>query len=155
MKDYVKKLYIVFCILLSLFLLCSCKAAEETKVGIAMDTIVSISIYDGNCDKKAVIDECFNMIEKYDDMLSAYKTDSEIYAINIAAGEYVEVSDETIDLIKTGIDYSKLSGGVFDITGGALIDLWNITGDNAENEIPTDVAINTANVIFPVAVIVW
>ena len=109
-----------------------------------MDTIVSISIYDGNCDKKAVIDECFNMIEKYDDMFSAYKTDSEIYAINIAAGEYVEISDETIDLIKTGIDYSKLSGGVFDITGGALIDLWNITGDNAENEIPTDVAINTA-----------
>lgn len=137
----VKKLYTLICILLIIPILYGCKSTEETKVGMAMDTIVSITIYDGVCDKKAVIDQCFNMITRYDDMFSAYKNASDIYAINASNGKAINVSDETIDLLNKGIEYSKLSGGIFDITGGALIDLWHINGDASENEIPSDEAI--------------
>ena len=61
----------------------------------------------------------------------AYVSSSEISRINQNAGlSYIQVSEETFDFLKTAKEYCKRSQGLFDITIGPLVDLWDITGEN-------------------------
>ena len=95
-----------------------------SRSGFYFDTIITITLY-GTEDER-YIDHCFALAKKYEDMFSVTVSDSEISRINAHAGAYVTVSDETIALLQKGIEYGRLSGGKFDITLGALSELWNI-----------------------------
>ena len=55
----------------------------------------------------------------------------------------MEVSDETISLLKKAISYSELSDGAFDISIGALSSLWNFK-DHQDNHLPAQKDIDTA-----------
>ena len=46
-------------------------------------------------------------------------------SVNAAGGKAVEVSDATIEVLRKGIEYGRLSNGAFDITIGKATDLWN------------------------------
>ena len=52
------------------------------------------------------------------------------------------MSAETLDVIRTGLLMAELSGGKFDITVGALTDLWKFTSDNPS--VPEDQEIRKA-----------
>lgn len=108
---------------------CELKPKAQQKVskqGFYFDTIIQITLY-GTTDEK-YIDDCFDMAKKYEDMLSNTVSYSEVSKINDAAGkEYVTVSDDTLELIKKGIEYGDTSDGRFDITIGKLSDLWNFS----------------------------
>ena len=67
---------------------------------------------------------------------------SEISRINAANGAPVKVSNETLELLHTGIYYGQLSNGCFDITIAPLTSLWNF--DKQSQKIPSDVDIETA-----------
>jgi len=54
----------------------------------------------------------------------------------------VSVSKDTIDMIEKSIYFSEISNGLFDISIGALVDLWNINSDNPR--IPQQHEINAA-----------
>ena len=116
---------------------------KVSKQGFYFDTIIQITLY-GTTDEK-YIDGCFDMAKKYEDMLSNTVTDSEVSRINAAAGkEYVTVSDDTLGLIKKGIEYGDTSDGRFDITIGKLSDLWNFSEiaentDSKDNEVDSSV----------------
>ena len=45
------------------------------------------------------------------------------------------VSPETLDVIRKSVAYSRMTGGVFDITAGPLIALWAI--NPPEGHVPT------------------
>lgn len=111
-----------------------------SKTGFYFDTVITITLY-GN-DNSKYIDKCFEMCKNYENMLSRTVKDSEISKINDNAGSYVEVSDDTIELINKGIYYSELSGGKFDITIGKLSSLWNFSSDNPK--VPDRADINKA-----------
>lgn len=115
-------------------MLCGCQKKEDKKIskqGFYFDTIIQITLY--GTDDEQYINDCFDIADKYEKMLSNTIEDSEISRINEAAGkEAVSVSDETVSLIQKGIEYGKLSGGKFDITIGKLSDLWNFS-EIAEN----------------------
>ena len=49
---------------------------------------------------------------------------------------YVKVHPEILKMVKTAIEYSKLSDGSFDITLGPIINLWGIGTDN--ERLPSD-----------------
>ncbi len=68
-----------------------------------------------------------NEIKRIETLLTTYSTTSETFLINENAGiKPVEVSAETIALIKRSIDISKLTQGAFDITYGSIDKrLWN------------------------------
>lgn len=68
-----------------------------------------------------------NEIKRIEALLTTYSTTSETFLINENAGiKPVEVSAETIALIKRSIDISKLTQGAFDITYGSIDkQLWN------------------------------
>jgi thiamine biosynthesis lipoprotein len=65
----------------------------------------------------AAIDAVFEEFRRIDRLMSTYKPDSEISAVNARAAQSpVKVSREFYDLIAQSIEYSKLTRGAFDIT---------------------------------------
>ena len=111
-----------------------------------LDTSCEITIYDmeGMSEDKAagIIDQAFAEIREYENMLSRTVEGSDVYRINHADGKSTEVSAETLDVIRTGLLMAELSGGKFDITVGALTDLWKFTSDNPS--VPEDQEIRKA-----------
>ncbi len=91
------------------------------------DTVISVRIYD-NADED-ILKGCEALCKKYDSMFSNKIADSEISQINNAGGTPVEVSDDTIKLLKKGIYYGNMSNGAFDITIGTVSDLWDFKSE--------------------------
>lgn len=111
------------------------KALPITRTDIALDTVVTITVYgvDENelqKDAAAIVDTAFDMIKSYEKKFSAYEELSEIYTLNHAEGAEVEISEDTYELLEKGLRYSELSEGRFDITCGALNELWHMSDNN-------------------------
>jgi len=72
------------------------------------------------------IEAALSEIQSVDTLMSDYKSDSEISRVNrdgfIRA---VAVSEPTYEVLKRSVEFSKLTGGAFDITVGPLVDLWH------------------------------
>ena len=98
------------------------------KNGFYFNTIIAIQLNDSQ--DESLIDTCFDMAHTYEHYFSRTLKGSDIYNINHANGAPVEVHDETAELIRYGIAFGDLSGGVFDISIGALTDLWDIPNNN-------------------------
>lgn len=108
--------------------------------GTAFDTVINIQIFDS--DDQQLIENCKAMCQDYESKFSRTIETSEISQINAAGGAPVEVSDDTIDIIKEGIYYGDMSNGAFDITIGALNSLWDFNGDNPS--VPSSDSISAA-----------
>jgi len=66
---------------------------------------------------QAAIDAVFTEFRRIDALMSTYKAESELSRVNAtAATAPVRVSRELYDLLATSIEYSKLTGGAFDVT---------------------------------------
>lgn len=110
------------------------------KNGFYFNTIIAIQLNDSQ--DESLIDTCFDMANTYEHYFSRTLKGSDIYNINHANGAPVEVHDETAELIRYGIAFGDLSGGVFDISIGALTDLWDIPNNNGT--IPAQTQIDAA-----------
>lgn len=104
------------------------------------DTIVTIKIYDK--DSEAVLNQCIAQCQDYESRFSRTLEGSEIYQLNHAGGQAVELSDDTIELIQLGLKYSELTDGKFDITIAPLSDVWDFK--NNSGKIPDEKAIQEA-----------
>ena len=113
---------------------------DYSEQGIFFDTLVSINIY-GTKDK-TVMKDCLILCEEYEKKFSRTIDTSEISKLNKAQGEWVELSEETVELIEQAIEYSKLTEGAFDITIAPLTELWHVK-DN-EGILPTKEQIEQA-----------
>ncbi len=72
----------------------------------------------------ACIRVAFSELDDVDELMSDYKSDSEISIVNRNAFERpVRVSESTYEVLRRSIEFSELSGGAFDITVGPLVDL--------------------------------
>lgn len=143
-----KKNGVVLLLILSIWFPVSCASPfvkEEptlTKSALGMNTMVQISVYDDKVEE-AVLDEAFAYTSKLENQLNRYAPDSDIAKINAHAGAgYVKVEAETLALIEECVQYSKQTGGAFDITLGALIDLWGIA--DGRNRIASQAEIDEA-----------
>lgn len=86
---------------------------------------------------EAAIDAGLNELRRLDAMMSLYRDGSEITRVNLAAGrEPVKVSSEMIEVVEQAAKISRLSGGVFDVTIGPLVVLWQMR--LKEGTVPTD-----------------
>ena len=111
-----------------------------SKTGFYLDTICTITIFgiedaDGSfaaADEEEqqrqlyqLITDAFKLCDSYEKILSKTIKTSDIARVNAASGKAVEVSDATIEVLRKGIEYGRLSNGAFDITIGKATDLWN------------------------------
>lgn len=112
-------------------LLCGCSGLSQkrdlTYTDTLFDTVISVQILDRT--DADILKGCEELCKKYDKMFSRTNEESEIYKINHAKGESVEVSADTITIIKKGIYYSNMSLGAFDISIGSVSSLWDFKSE--------------------------
>ena len=114
---------------------CSNSSSDTiTESTFALDTVITVTLFEND---QETIESVFELIKSYEDKLSAHVSGSEVDQINANAGNPVTVSMETAELIKKSIQYSDISGGLFDITIGPLSNLWSI-GSDIEDQHPPE-----------------
>lgn len=114
-----------------------------SETGYYLDTVCTITIYDMAEDEaNEAIDKGFENCSIYEKMLSKTIKGSDVDRINKAKGDFVEVNEDTVDLITTGIKYGKLSDGAFDISVGRLTELWDFHTD--EPKLPSEAELSDA-----------
>ncbi len=125
-----KKYMTLLCALVLLLGLGGCSQEKEpvSKANFLLDTYVEITLY-GDSDI-SVIDLAFQEITRLEDLLSVNREGSELDQLAKAAGkEWVAISPETQEVLLLAKEYAELSNGLFDVTAGPLIDLWDINGE--------------------------
>ena len=139
----------------SILLLSGCsglpRERSQTYTDTLFDTVISVQIFDSV--DEDVLKGCEKLCKKYDSMFSNKIDDSEISRIISAGGNPVEVSKETIKLIKKGIYYSEMSDGAFDITIAPVSSLWDFKAETPSVPSPEAIAeavshVNYENIII-------
>jgi thiamine biosynthesis lipoprotein len=84
-----------------------------------------------------LFDDVFAEFDRLDRLMSVWKEGSDILRLNAAAGDHaVRVSPETFEALRIAHDVSVWTEGRFDVTFGALTDVWKFDQDQDES-IPT------------------
>lgn len=108
-----------------------------------LHTAVQIQIFHEGEVIDEAMDAIFTYMEEMEQQFSTNLEGSDVYRINQAAGkEAVEVDQETFAVIKQALSIAEQSGGKFDITIGAVTNLWQIGSDDARK--PSDEEIEAA-----------
>lgn len=129
--------------LMAAVILCMTGCSEYSKkplsyTGIALDTVINIQIYDSH--DAELIKHCQELCEEYESKFSRTLETSDIARINAASGAPVEVSPDTVALIKKGIYYCEMSDGAFDITIGSVTSLWDFKAEDPSPPSPEVIA---------------
>lgn len=103
-----------------------------------LDDYITITAYgEDQHGVEEAVDAAFQEISEVQDLADRYDPESEISRVNdAAAAGPVVVSEELWEMIATGMDINKASGGLFDITVGPLIDVWDVIGRGESGEPP-------------------
>lgn len=103
-----------------LLLLCGCDSAQSN-TRFLLNTTVTVTLYGTD---KQYFDDTFALCEQYENVFSRTKENSDIYKINNST-DTVTVSDETAEIINLSKQYFDITNGKFDITVGAVSQLWD------------------------------
>ena len=129
-KKALKSLIFSLLLIFSLGILGGCsnnnKPSEPlSESELLMGTVVTVSLYDS--DNQEILNKVFNKVKELESTLSINENGTLVDKINENAGiAPVKVDDDTYTLVKKGIEYSELSNGLFDISVGPIVKLWNI-----------------------------
>lgn len=85
------------------------------------DTVVSLKAY---CSQE-LMDQAVERCNYFEQHFSRTVEGSDIWNINNAGGQPTEVAQETADIITQSLEYCRQSGGLFDISIGAVSSLWD------------------------------
>lgn len=123
----------IICFILIVFVIgCSaCSSRETAPVSMTnyyFDTVVTITIYNYSEEDNPtdIINECFNICNKYDNLLSRTDTNSVIYSINNRNDNQLNIDSDVAQIITDSLNFSKETKGAFDITIAPLVNLWDI-----------------------------
>jgi FAD:protein FMN transferase len=105
------------------------RAADLYRVEQALDAMgtayVVVAYGDGAEKVQAAIEASFEEVRRVDRLLSNYRPGSELSKLNrYAADRPVPVSEELFRLLEQCQEYSRQSGGAFDISVGRLMRVW-------------------------------
>ena len=85
----------------------------------------------------AAFEAAFDEFDRLDRLLSVWREGSDVLRLNAAAGRGpVPVSRDTLAVLKQALQASEWTGGKFDVTFGALSDVWKFDHDQ-DDRIPT------------------
>lgn len=105
----------------------------------SLGTVNSIKIY--NSDEKELLERAVTRVNEIDDLMSAYKADSDVSILNRNSGKgFVDIHPDTFKVLNRSIEFSQMSSGAFDITIRPMVELWGI--GKKKNFIPCEDEIN-------------
>ncbi|WP_425756345.1 FAD:protein FMN transferase [Ihubacter sp. rT4E-8] len=123
-----------------------CTEKPVSKTSYYMDTICQITIYDmdgmGEENAESAIDSAFALCAEYESLISATRSESDIYKLNHAGGKACTCDPRTVSLLKKALHYGELSGGAFDITLGKAAALWDFHDESPK--VPSAEAVKEA-----------
>lgn len=117
----------VLCIFSQLLTGCASNSDPVVKTGYYFDTIVTLTGYGKDAD--SVLEEALLLCSRYESLFSRTIEGSDIWNINHAKGQPVEVQEETAYLLTQAVEFAKMTEGKIDPTVTPLSELWNFTGD--------------------------
>lgn len=107
-----------------------------------LDTVCTVTLYDGGERGEAILEEAFALCGRYERLFSVNVSGSDVYRINHSGGQPVEISEETASLLADALVYGRISGGAFDVTVEPVTRLWHFDGSN--NAIPDESTLREA-----------
>ncbi len=123
---------------------CNRRVEEDSGYRLVMGTFAHLKAIakDPHTAKKCV-ETAFAELQKVDELMSDYKSDSEISEVNRDAFKRaVKVSASTFEVLQRSTEFSRLSEGAFDITIGPLAELWRTAAE--VNSVPADAELELA-----------
>jgi thiamine biosynthesis lipoprotein len=121
---------------------CRARAGDETgrvrvveRVGVAMGSELRLSAWtaDENL-ARAAFDAVFAEFERLEALMSTWRPASDVVRINAAAGvEAVPVAADVRDVLRRARQISDWTDGTFDVTFGALTDVWKFDQDQDDS----------------------
>lgn len=105
---------------------CAQRTAEPASGQIfAMDTIMSMDVYgEGGEEALARAEETIYRLE---DLWAVTDENSEIWALNHSGGAWVDLSQETADLLSRALELCALTDGALDLTAYSAVQAWGFT----------------------------
>lgn len=79
-----------------------------------------------------VFDELFEILEDVNKNYNSYSKNSYIDKINKNNGKFVQVNEETVNLLEKVVHFSEIMNGEYDITIMPLIKLWGFYKENSD-----------------------
>ncbi|GAA0123131.1 MAG: FAD:protein FMN transferase [Clostridium argentinense] len=130
------KLYVISLLILSITILSGCSSSNNSTkeplshTEVVMGTVCTIQIFDSK--DTSILDKAFDRLKDLENKVSINKEGTELDKVNEMSGkEAVVVGKDTFNIIKSGLNYGKISNGNFDITIGPIVKLWGIGSENA------------------------
>lgn len=98
---------------------------------------------------KRAIEHALEQIRYIETIANVHDANSEISEINsLACLEPVEVSDTLFEILKTSVDYGRLTNGAFDVAVGPLVDMWQKAGEANQPPDANQIAANLKEVDY-------
>jgi FAD:protein FMN transferase len=126
---------------------CSPKSSESPgkpearlfeRAGLAMGSELKLTAW--NSDEAAVqklFADVFARFDRLESMMSVWRQGSDVLRLNAAAGEHpVPVAPEVLETLQIAQRVSEWTEGKFDVTFGALSDLWRFDDQDKDNRVP-------------------
>lgn len=111
-------------LVLCLFLLSGCGEAEPvSETRYLLSTYITVTLYAPN--NSDLFEPAFARAAELEKLLSRTLPESDVWRINNAEGQPVEVSEATVAVLQAALHYAALSGGLFDITVAGCLSLWD------------------------------
>lgn len=132
-----KRIGLFLLILLLLPFGCKTESAHSA-AGFVCDTVVTVTAYA----PQKTVDETLKLCADYEALLSKTIVGSDVWNLNRANGDPVEVNPETADLLRLAIEIGERSGGAFDVTIAPLSGMWDFSAN--EPVVPDQAALQEA-----------
>lgn len=101
---------------------------KQTVVGFYLDTVITLTAYVNDA---AVLNDALEECGRYERLLSRTVEGSDVWRINHAQGQPVEVSTQTLEILDVARQVSEWSGGMFDVTIAPISTMWDFTSGAA------------------------
>ncbi|MFW6312941.1 MAG: FAD:protein FMN transferase [Spirochaetota bacterium] len=127
-NKFIRSLAALTLIILATVSGCSRPPARQSETELLLGTTISVTTYGRTPD--GLFESVFARVREVEERMSTSEDDyttTELMAVNDAAGEAaVTVSPDTFDVVRQAVEYSRRTGGAFDVTVGPLVSLWGI-----------------------------
>src|SRR5712692_2356035 len=101
-------------------------ARKVERARVAMGSELRLTAWTGDeAAAASAFEQVFAEFERLEALMSVWREGSDIHRLNAAAGEHaVTVSPEVREVLRIARDISERTEGRFDVTFGALSDIW-------------------------------
>lgn len=98
------------------------KVSSQGSQVFAMDTVMLLTVYGDQAQQG--LDQAEQIIQKLEKLWSATDETSEIWALNHSGGNWVELSEDTREILSRGLELCALTDGALDLTAYSAVQAW-------------------------------